>query len=94
MFDVYDLLVVGILCGTAVAMFRLYLQSRNPKAFRDEGTTGKDIITGGVVMTAIGIASVIGLSMFPSYGVWLIGGLIVLFIGLALILSYWLAWRK
>ena len=94
MFDVYDLLVVGIICATLVAIFRLYLQARNPKAFRDEGTTGKDIITGGIVMTAIGLAAIIGVSMFPAYGIWIIGGLIIFFIGLALIASYWLAWRK
>ncbi len=94
MFDVYDLLVVGILCGTAVAIFRLYLQSKNPKAFKDEGTTGKDIITGGIVMTAIGIASFLGLSMFPVHSIWLIGALIVLFIGLGLIAAYCFAWKK
>lgn len=94
MFDVYDLLVVGIVCATLVAVYRLYLQARNPKAFRGEETTGRDVLTGGIVMTAIGLASLIGLSMFPAYGIWLIGGLIVFFIGLALIASYWLAWRK
>jgi hypothetical protein len=94
MLDVYDLLVAGIVCATVVALFRLYLQSRNPKAFRNEETTERDIITGGLVMTAIGIASILGLSMFPAYSIWMIGGLIILFIGLALIAAYWLAWRK
>jgi len=94
MFSVYDLLVIGIVCATLVALYRLHLQAKNPKAFRDEGTTGRDIITGGIVMTAIGIASIVGVSMFPAYSIWIMGALIVLFIGIGLILSYWLAWRK
>jgi hypothetical protein len=85
MLEFYDLLAVAIICGSVVAIFRIYMQARNPKAFREERSSGEDLMVGGLVMCGIGIALLIGIYFGLGNGLLITGALVALFMGIALL---------
>ncbi len=88
----YDFLTVLVVCAAAVFIYAIYIRSTTAESTKDRKNRSQaeaeEALLAGSVMTAIGLALVIGLYVWQGVGGWLVGGLVVLFIGIALLATY------
>ena len=88
----YDFLTVVVVCAAAVLIYAIYIKSTTAESVKDRKRRNEaeleEALLAGSVMTAIGLAMIIGLYVWQGIGGWLVGGLVVLFIGIALLATY------
>jgi len=88
----YDFLTVLVVCAAAVFIYWIYIRSRYPMSPKERQRRDKEeveeALLAGSIMTAIGLALIVGLYIWQGIGGWLVGGLVVMFIGIALLATY------
>ncbi len=88
----YDFLTVLVVCAAAVFIYAIYIKSTSAESTKDRqrrsAAETEEALLAGSVMTAIGLAMILGLYLWQGIGGWIVGGLVVLFIGLALLATY------
>ncbi|MFQ5648072.1 MAG: hypothetical protein ACE5FW_02440 [Candidatus Aenigmatarchaeota archaeon] len=96
MLDFYDFLTVAVVCGCVIGAYRIYMQAKYPKSFREDERKRRrekreDTLIGGWVMLFIGIAATAGIYSTLGWDPWLTAGLVCLGIGLGLLVAHYLA---
>ena len=96
MFEFYDFLVVAVICGCLVGAYRIYMQAKYPRSFKQDEKHRRrerveDTIMGGLVMLFIGIAVTGGVYYILGPDPWMVVGFICMAIGLGLLVAHYLS---
>ncbi len=92
----WDFLTITVIAIAASSILTTYIREKYKKPNgKNEGKGNSvDTLTMGLVLSGVGLAILVGQYFKVVQGYWIVGGLVLLFIGLALISSYYLKKKK
>ncbi len=92
----WDFLTITVVAIAVSSILTTYIREKfkKPNGKKEGKSNGIDRLTMGLILVGVGLAVLVGQYFNVIQGVWIIGGLIILFIGLALVSSYYLSKKK
>jgi len=88
--DIWDFLVITVICWAIVEMNRNYLRAKHkiPEREKKGPEYPETLLIAGLVLFSLGLAIYFGVYLSVGTGAWFTGSLIPIFVGFSLVVAY------
>ncbi len=91
--ELWDFLTITVIASCLTGIITTYIKAKY-KFKEKEKKTKEDDLVGGLILLGVGLAIFLGLYWSIELGPWLIAGMVPAFVGMALIISYFVKKSK